>query len=114
MLIKGTTTENRYLIKWTQPDYQGKGTYIWPNGSRYQGEFSNGRIEGTGAFYWPDGSSFRGEWHEDLPQGKGIFTWPDGKQYEIESDAETLFWRMTCVWRTKLQTGKLSLNLVSD
>ncbi len=84
MLIKGTTTENIYQIRWAQPNYQGKGTYSWPNGSRYDGEFLDGKLQGHGIFFWPDGSSYKGEWHEDLPHGKGTFTWPDGRHVEIE------------------------------
>ena len=86
MLIKSTSTEDRYTIRRVDPDYQGKGTFIWANGSRYEGEFLDGRLQGSGVFYWPDGSSFRGEWIENLPHGKGIYIWPDGRQIEGEWD----------------------------
>ena len=84
MLIKGATEKNRYRVSWATQDYQGKGTLIWPDGSRYEGEFYNGHLQGEGTFTWPDGSSYKGEWQNDLPQGQGVFTWPDGSQYEGE------------------------------
>jgi hypothetical protein len=34
----------------------GLGTKIWPNGSKYIGEFENGQINGKGTRYLPNGS----------------------------------------------------------
>jgi hypothetical protein len=36
----------------------GKGTYIWENGRKYQGEYFNDKKHGSGKYYWPDGKVF--------------------------------------------------------
>ncbi|MDD1633835.1 MAG: molecular chaperone Tir, partial [Methylococcaceae bacterium] len=61
MLIKGAAEEDRYRVHWAIEGYQGKGILTWPDGSRYEGEFYDGRLQGEGTFTWPDGSSYNGE-----------------------------------------------------
>ena len=87
MLIKESNEENRYRVNWSEHDYQGKGTFTWPDGCHYEGEFYRGHLQGHGIFTWPDGSSYKGEWQNDLPNGRGVFTWPDGSQYDGEWEA---------------------------
>jgi hypothetical protein len=82
MLKKGSTVKTRYAVCEQEPDYQGKLTYVWPDGDRYEGEFKNGRLHGYGAFFWRNGRSYEGEWQDDLPHGRGVFTWPDGSKYK--------------------------------
>jgi hypothetical protein len=36
----------------------GKGTYIWEDGRRYEGEYKNDIKHGPGKYYWPDGKKF--------------------------------------------------------
>lgn len=38
-------------------------------------------MNGKGVFIWPDGSKYEGDFAYDLKDGNGVFTWPDGKQY---------------------------------
>ncbi|KPP62580.1 hypothetical protein Z043_119231 [Scleropages formosus] len=33
----------------------GSGLQMWPDGSRYEGQFTNGHKEGVGVYTWPDG-----------------------------------------------------------
>ncbi|MCC7245571.1 MAG: caspase family protein [Saprospiraceae bacterium] len=56
----------------------GKGTYIYPSGARYVGEFQNGEINGVGVCYYTNGSKYSGEWRERFPDGKGTKTYSDG------------------------------------
>ena len=38
----------------------GKGTFFFPGGEKYYGNFENGIMEGNGIFYWEDGSRWEG------------------------------------------------------
>jgi len=64
----------------------GPGTYIWPNGNKYMGEWKNGKPNGKGIFIWPEGDTYVGEWNNDKKKGQGIYSCPMGaKLYFIDS-----------------------------
>ena len=44
---------------------------VWPNQTRYEGHYREGKKWGTGKFIWPDGSFYEGEFHDDTLNGKG-------------------------------------------
>jgi hypothetical protein len=56
----------------------GKGTYVFPSGAKYTGDFLNGEIHGLGVCYYSDGSKYQGQWRNRYPEGKGIKTYSDG------------------------------------
>lgn len=56
----------------------GRGTYIYPSGAKYIGDFKNGEIHGIGVCYYTDGSKYSGEWKHRYPDGRGTKTYPDG------------------------------------
>lgn len=56
----------------------GKGTYLYPSGAKYVGEFQNGEIHGVGVCYYTDGTKYSGQWSRRFPEGKGTKTFPDG------------------------------------
>ena len=39
---------------------EGKGIMIWPDQSRYEGEFKNGKIDGKGTKYYANGNKYIG------------------------------------------------------
>ena len=39
----------------------GKGSFMWPDGRRYIGEYSNDKKEGFGEFFWADNSQYSGD-----------------------------------------------------
>ena len=41
-------------------------------------------MHGMGSFIWPDGRSYVGEYYYDKKHGYGTFTWPSGKVYSGE------------------------------
>ncbi len=53
----------------------------FPNGDRYEGEFSNGLMHGWGAYTCKDGSRYEGNFEKDLKQGYGTLSTTDGKRY---------------------------------
>eukprot|EP01117_Protostelium_nocturnum_P010304 TRINITY_DN3700_c4_g1_i1.p1 TRINITY_DN3700_c4_g1~~TRINITY_DN3700_c4_g1_i1.p1 ORF type:complete len:371 (-),score=103.09 TRINITY_DN3700_c4_g1_i1:154-1266(-) len=70
--------------------YQGKlvnnqftvGSYRWPNGRSYRGEWKGLLRSGKGYYQWPDGRSYDGEWQQDKRHGKGLYAWNDGDYFE--------------------------------
>jgi hypothetical protein len=41
-----------------QGSKHGVGTYVWPNGAAYKGEWQDGCMHGVGAFTSPDGTFY--------------------------------------------------------
>ena len=39
-------------------------------------------MSGYGTFTWPDGRKYVGDFIADKKEGQGTFTWPDGRKYE--------------------------------
>lgn len=56
----------------------GRGTYIFPSGAKYIGDFKDGEIHGVGVCYYTNGSKYSGEWKNRYPEGKGTKTYSDG------------------------------------
>ena len=57
---------------------EGKGTQTLPDGSKYVGNWKNGKKHGQGTLTYPDGSMYVGELKEDKKNGKGTYTWGKG------------------------------------
>ena len=45
----------------------------WPDQSRYEGDFKEGRIEGKGTKQFANGNRYVGEWKNDNMHGSGVF-----------------------------------------
>ena len=59
----------------------GLHSYIWEDGSKYFGEFSNGRLHGKGILIWADGLRYHGRFEDNKRTGKGTLTWVNGDKY---------------------------------
>ena len=59
----------------------GKGTFKWPNGDQYNGEWKNEKPHGLGTFKWVDGTKYIGDWKFGLQDGQGTVTWANGDKY---------------------------------
>ena len=51
----------------------GQGTYTYPNGDKYVGEFSKGKKDGSGKLYFEDGTIYYGNFKNNLIFGRGTF-----------------------------------------
>lgn len=94
-----------YDGRWKDGVQDGKGIEQWPDGVRYEGEYSNGKKEGMGLLISPgyfiyeghfegdeingkgkiiysDGREYEGDWVKNKKEGIGIYKWPDGRIYE--------------------------------
>jgi hypothetical protein len=58
----------------------GRGTFVYPSGARYTGEFKNSEIHGKGVCVYSDGSRYEGDWANRYPEGKGTKFLKDGSK----------------------------------
>ncbi len=59
----------------------GQGTMTWPDGTKYIGEFKNGKPNGQGKKEYSDGFKYVGEFKDGERNGQGTMTYPDGTKY---------------------------------
>ena len=57
----------------------GLGTYAYPDGRIYVGEFKEGSFHVRGIYSWPDGRVYVGEFKNGKRDGEGTLTRPEGK-----------------------------------
>jgi hypothetical protein len=71
---------NKYTGEWKEGNPHGRGKHEWPNGEIYEGNYSNGKQEGNGVFRWADGRIYDGSWKNGEREGRGVATYAvDGK-----------------------------------
>jgi hypothetical protein len=56
----------------------GQGTFAYPDGSRYDGQFVEGRLEGLGTWYFTNGDRYVGAFRSNFPHGKGTLYTAEG------------------------------------
>ena len=61
--------------------YSGIGTYKYPSGAKYSGEFRNGKIHGNGILYFSNGNKYTGEWVNQYREGQGKMVFASGEVY---------------------------------
>ncbi|MEM1214553.1 MAG: caspase family protein [Bacteroidota bacterium] len=59
----------------------GRGVYQFVDGSKYEGEFSGGRMHGKGIFTFYDGSKYIGNWQHRKRHGRGRMLLSNGDVY---------------------------------
>jgi hypothetical protein len=71
------------------------GTYIWPNGDKYSGQFINGQRTGIGTLLWANGDEYSGEFINGKRTGIGTLIWANGDEYsgQFINDKRTGFGR---------------------
>ena len=62
----------------------GRGKYISPNGTIYEGDWNDGVRHGRGKQIWSDGSVYDGEWKDHQRHGRGRQNWSNGSVYDGE------------------------------
>lgn len=61
--------------------FNGYGTYDYPNGSSYVGEFMDGKPHGKGILYFSNGNKYIGHWAGSYREGEGRFVYSEGHEY---------------------------------
>lgn len=56
------------------------GSYTYPNGDKYTGEFRHDKRHGYGTYTWANGAKYAGEWRDDRRNGLGTYTSADGEK----------------------------------
>ncbi|MEF3303676.1 MORN repeat-containing protein [Paenibacillus sp. GYB003] len=81
---KGMTDERGgvYRGETKGPWKHGRGTYVWADGTTYEGTWVNDLEHGSGEKRYANGDSYSGEWREGTFHGNGVYVWADGTRYE--------------------------------
>ena len=76
------TQTAQYMLEIGNNDEKnGHGVETFPDGSKYDGNFVNGKNQGKGVFTWPDGSKYTGDFIQNDLEGDGVYVWADGRMY---------------------------------
>lgn len=59
----------------------GQGTFLYPSGAKYMGDFKDGRMHGQGICYYSDKSQYQGAWKNGYPEGQGTKTLLSGQKW---------------------------------
>lgn len=62
--------------------HHGKGIQTWPDGSKYEGYWHEGRMHGYGRLIKANQGVYEGEFKADKADGKGMYTYYSGDSYE--------------------------------
>ena len=73
---------DEYIGEWGNNKYQGFGILTYADGKKYFGEFVNDKYSGYGQYTYPDGSKYIGEFKDNKKNGQGKYTNPDGTVQE--------------------------------
>ena len=71
---------SRYSGQFKQGKYQGKGKYFFSDNTRYEGDFNKGVFEGKGILYYSNGSYYIGGFFNNKKHGNGTLYYTDGKK----------------------------------
>jgi len=76
---------DNYVGQWNNGKRLGQGTYIWANGDKYVGDWKDGNRIGQGTFTWGKGKwhgdKYVGDFQNGKKHGHGTYTWANGNQY---------------------------------
>ena len=60
----------------------GTGVAINSDGSKYEGQFIDGKSDGQGSIQYRNGDSYVGGFSEGVLHGNGVYLWVNGDKYE--------------------------------
>ncbi|XP_040818735.1 MORN repeat-containing protein 5 [Ochotona curzoniae] len=72
---------SKYIGEYVDGRMEGKGKYILPTATKYVGEMKDGMFHGQGTLYFPGGSRYDAIWEKGLAV-EGTYTFEDGLKYE--------------------------------
>ena len=84
---KGTKTYSdgsKYVGEYKDGKSNGQGTYTFASGDKYVGEIKDGQINGQGTYIFANGDKYVGENKDGQPNGQGTYTHSSGDKYKGE------------------------------
>ena len=72
---------SKYVGEWKDGKRHGQGTSTWASGAKYVGEYKDGKEHGHGTHYRGNGDKYVGEWKDRKRHGQGTMSWADGAKY---------------------------------
>ena len=73
--------KHRYRGQMSDGNPDGKGMYISPDGTVWDGFWINGKPTKRGTIKWKNGQVYDGEWNSYGPNGEGKMMYPDKRVY---------------------------------
>ena len=80
---------SEYSGEFRNAKMHGEGTYTYGGrNEKYVGEWRNGVINGQGTYYYRSGNRYQGTWRNGKKSGQGTYTYANGDKYvgEFEND----------------------------
>lgn len=71
----------RFEGNWKSDKKINEGTFLYPDGSKYNGQLKGNLPHGYGNFEWADGMKFNGNWLNGRMEGGGKFYHIDVQNY---------------------------------
>ncbi len=81
-------------VRWINDE----GSFTFPDGSKYEGEFQNGQQNGQGTMTYANGDRYEGEWQNGLKHGQGTLTIANGDVYTGRFEAGKKHGRGVYTW----------------
>jgi len=72
----GTGVQAFRVEDWKEDKYTEN--WLSRNAENFQGTFRNDNFDGTGTYRWPDGVTYTGGWAANKKHGRGYFLYPTG------------------------------------
>jgi len=72
---------SRYVGEWEDGKKHGQGTYTYSDGPKYVGEYKDDKKHGQGTFIWSNGDKYVGEYKDGEENSQGTYTWSNGDKY---------------------------------
>lgn len=70
-----------YEGQWKDGKFHGQGTYTIPYYGKYTGEYREGKRDGQGTQIFREGGHYTGQWKDDKYEGQGELTDGAGKKF---------------------------------
>jgi len=89
-----------YTGSWKNGVPSGKGTYMWPNGCKYDGNYEDGKKRGQGKYTYNLGKSYyEGSWSNGKPNGKGVIAFASSDSLESHKGPAPPALKIAGIWK---------------